>query len=409
MTFQDFNFNQLLQEGLDTMGYREPTPIQKQAIPLILEGKDLIACAQTGTGKTASYLLPVLHKINDEKTKGINTLILAPTRELAQQIDQQIEGLAYFTGNTSIAVYGGGDGFNYEQQRRSLNDGVDIIVATPGRLIAHLTSGTIKLTSLKHLILDEADRMMDMGFYDDIVRIIGYLPEKRQNLMFSATMPHKIRELTKKILHQPAEVNIEVSKPSEGILQQAYVTLDEQKPKLLRMLLKQKEFNSVIIFASRKEIVKKLASSLERSGLQVEAFHSDLDQAQREKILMAFRGQQLQVIIGTDVLSRGIDVAGISLVINYDVPPDPEDYIHRIGRTARAETTGTAITFINQKDQRKFGRIEKMVGKEIPKIDLPEGLGESFVYNPLASGGGGHSHGSAPRKWKSKPRATESK
>lgn len=401
MTFKDFNFNQLLQEGLDTMGYKEPTPIQKQAIPLILEGKDLIACAQTGTGKTASYLLPVLNKINNEKTIGINTLILSPTRELAQQIDQQIEGLAYFTGNSSIAVYGGGDGFNYEQQRKSLNDGVDIIVATPGRLIAHLTSGTIKLTNLKHLILDEADRMMDMGFYDDIVRIISYLPQKRQNLMFSATMPHKIRELTKKILDNPAEVNIEVSKPSIGILQQAYLTLDEQKANLLKIILKKKEFSSVIVFASRKEIVKKLASSLERAGLQVDAFHSDLDQAQREKILMAFRGKQIQVIIGTDVLSRGIDVAGISLVINYDVPPDPEDYIHRIGRTARAETTGTAITFINQKDQRKFGRIEKMIEREIPKIALPDGLGESFEYNPLANGGG-HSHHGAPKKWKKK-------
>lgn len=407
MTFKDFNFNQLLQDGLDTMGYKEPTPIQKQAIPIILEGKDLIACAQTGTGKTASYLLPILNKINEENTVGINTLILAPTRELAQQIDQQIEGLAYFTGNSSIAVYGGGDGFNYEQQRRSLNDGVDIIVATPGRLIAHLTSGTIKLKGLKHLILDEADRMMDMGFYDDIVRIISYLPEKRQNLLFSATMPHKIRELTKKILHQPAEVNIEVSKPSVGILQQAYLTFDEQKPKLLRIILKQKEYKSVIVFASRKEIVKKLASSLERSGIEVEAFHSDLDQAQREKILMAFRGKQLQVIIGTDVLSRGIDVAGISLVINYDVPPDPEDYIHRIGRTARAETTGTAITFINQKDQRKFARIEKMIEREVPKIVLPEGLGDTFVYNPLSSGGG-QSHVKSPRKWKKKPKTSTS-
>lgn len=402
MTFKDFDFNQLLQEGLDTMGYKEPTPIQTQAIPLILEGKDLIACAQTGTGKTASYLLPVLNKINNGKTVGINTLILAPTRELAQQIDQQIEGLAYFTGNSSIAVYGGGDGFNYEQQRRSLNDGVDIIVATPGRLIAHLTSGTIKLTNLKHLILDEADRMMDMGFYDDIVKIISYLPEKRQNLMFSATMPHKIRELTKKILHNPAEVNIEVSKPSIGILQQAYLTLDEQKASLLKIILKKKEFTSVIIFASRKEIVKKLASSLERAGVQVDAFHSDLDQAQREKILMAFRGKQIQVIIGTDVLSRGIDVAGISLVINYDVPPDPEDYIHRIGRTARADTTGTAISFINQKDQRKFGRIEKMIEREIPKIPLPESLGQSFEYNPFGHGGG-HSHHNAARKWKKKP------
>ncbi len=400
MTFKDFNFHSLLQEGLDTMGYREPTPIQKEAIPLILQNKDIIACAQTGTGKTASYLLPVLHQINVKPSLGVKALILAPTRELAQQIDQQIEGLAYFTGNTSIAIYGGGDGINYEQQRKSLTEGVDIVVATPGRLIAHLNSGVKKLADVKFLILDEADRMMDMGFYDDIVKIIGFLPEKRQNLMFSATMPSKIRQLTKKILDNPAEVNIEVSKPSVGILQQAYLTLDEQKSSLLKIILAQKEFNSVIIFASRKEIVKKLASSLERAGLNVEAFHSDLDQASREKILMAFKAQQVQIIIGTDVLSRGIDVAGISLVINYDVPPDPEDYIHRIGRTARAEKTGTAITFINQRDQRKFGRIEKMIDREIEKIPLPEGLGESFTYNSQAE-----KTGFKPsRKWKKKPK-----
>jgi superfamily II DNA/RNA helicase len=384
LKFEDFNFVPQLQEGLDTMGFTKPTPIQQEAIPHILAHKDLIACAQTGTGKTASYLLPLLHKIQEKDQPFIDTLILAPTRELALQIDQQIMGLAYFTGCTSIAVYGGGDGFSYEQQKRSLTDGVNIIVATPGRLIAHLTSGTINLTHLKHLVLDEADRMLDMGFYEDIVRIISYLPAKRQNLLFSATMPPKIRSLSKKILHDPVEVNIAISKPSEGILQQAYLAYDEQKIELLKQILSNSEYKSVIVFASRKETVKKLNSTLNRQGIKCEAFHSDLDQESREDIMVRFRGKSLAVLIGTDVISRGIDVVGISLVVNFDVPPDPEDYIHRIGRTARAETTGTAITFINDKDQHRFSRIEELIGKEIPKLPLPEGLGEAPIYNPKA-------------------------
>ncbi len=385
MTFQDFKFHTGLQEGLDTMGFKSPTPIQQQAIPVVLSNKDMIACAQTGTGKTASYLLPVLHKIASVNNSGhINTLILAPTRELALQIDQQIEGLAYFTGSSSIAVYGGGDGINYEQQRRSLTDGVDIVVATPGRLIAHLNAGIVKLNQVEHLILDEADRMLDMGFYLDIVKIMSYLPQKRQTLMFSATMPSKIRELARKILTEPEQINIAVSQPSAGIQQDAYMVFDDQKLLLIRTLLKDADHKSVLIFASRKEIVKKLESTLQKAGLKAEAFHSDLEQEQREKIMVAFKGKQLPIIIGTDVLSRGIDVTGISLVINYDVPPDPEDYIHRIGRTARAETTGTAITFINDKDQRKFQRIEKLIGREIPKLILPDGFADGPVYNPSA-------------------------
>jgi ATP-dependent RNA helicase RhlE len=384
LKFEDFNFVPSLQEGLDTMGFTKPTPIQQEAIPHILSDKDLIACAQTGTGKTASYLLPLLHKIEQEDQSHINTLILAPTRELALQIDQQIMGLAYFTGCTSIAVYGGGDGFSYEQQKRSLTEGVNIIVATPGRLIAHLTSGAINLNHLKHLVLDEADRMLDMGFYDDIVRIISYLPAKRQNLLFSATMPPKIRSLSKKILHNPVEVNIAISKPSEGILQQAYLVYDEEKNDLLIQILANSEYKSVIVFASRKETVKKLNSALNRKGILSEAFHSDLDQDSREDIMVRFKGKNLAVLVGTDVISRGIDVVGISLVVNYDVPPDPEDYIHRIGRTARAETTGTAITFINEKDQRKFGRIENMIGNEVIKLPLPEGMKPGPIYNPLA-------------------------
>jgi superfamily II DNA/RNA helicase len=382
LNFQDFNFVPQLQEGLDTMGFTKPTPIQEQAIPHVLANKDLIACAQTGTGKTASYLLPLLHKIQEADISHTDTVILSPTRELAMQIDQQIMGLAYFTGCTSIAVYGGGDGFSYEQQKRSLTDGVNIVVATPGRLIAHLTSGTINLKKVKHLVLDEADRMLDMGFYEDIVRIISYLPEKRQNLLFSATMPPKIRALSKKILHNPVEVNIAISKPSEGILQQAYLAFDEQKVALLKDILSDKSYKSVIVFASRKETVKKLNSALNRANILSEAFHSDLEQETREDIMVRFRGKSLPILVGTDVISRGIDVVGIDLVVNYDVPPDPEDYIHRIGRTARAETTGTAITFINDKDQQKFARIEALIGKEIPKIPLPEGFAEAPIYNP---------------------------
>jgi len=383
LTFTDFNFDPNLQEGLDSMGFRKPTPIQEQAIPIILNKHDLIACAQTGTGKTAAYLLPIMHQICTAKEKSlVNTLILAPTRELVQQIDQQTEGLAYFTGISSIAVYGGGDGISYEQQRRALNEGVNIIIATPGRLIAHLTSGVVKLSQLQHLILDEADRMLDMGFYDDIIRIMSYLPAKRQTLLFSATMPGKIRTLSQKILNQPEQINIALSKPAIGILQQVYMTFDHQKLALIKMILAEGNYASTIVFVSTKEKVKQLYQTLFRAGMKVEAFHSDLEQEQRENILRAFKSRQLPVLIGTDVLSRGIDVEGISLVINYDVPHDPEDYIHRIGRTARAETTGTAITFINEKDQRKFSNIEALIGKTIEQKLLPEALGEGPVYQP---------------------------
>jgi ATP-dependent RNA helicase RhlE len=381
LTFNDFNFDPRIVEGLSSMGYTKPTPIQEQSIPLILAQHDLIACAQTGTGKTASYLLPVMHHIALKKQRHNNTLILAPTRELAQQIDQQVEGLAYFAGISSIAVYGGGDGFVYEQQRRSLKDGVDIIIATPGRLIAQLASGAVKLSQVQHLILDEADRMLDMGFYDDIVKIISYLPAKRQTLLFSATMPAKIRTLARKILHNPKQINIALSQPAEGVSQQVYFTFDHQKIALIQLLLQEQQYTSVIIFASRKETVKKLDIALKRVGLKTEAFHSDLEQEKREAILQAFKGRLLPIIIGTDVLSRGIDVEGISLVINFDVPPDPEDYIHRIGRTARAETTGTAITFVNENDQRKFASIENLIGKPVTRIDLPVALGDSPVFN----------------------------
>lgn len=384
MTFQDFNFDSKLLDGLDSMGYNKPTAIQEQAIPLILQNKDLIACAQTGTGKTAAFLLPTLHKIinTPEKQRHLNTLIISPTRELATQIDQQVEGLGYFTGVSSISIYGGGDGAAWNQQKKALEDGAEIIIATPGRLIALLQMGKINFSHLKHLILDEADRMLDMGFYDDIIKIIKYLPTNRQTILFSATMPPKIRLLANTILKNPEEVNISISKPSDGISQQAYLVYDTQKIKLLTHLLEEGKYSSIIIFASTKENVKQLDKELRQAGLKAKAFHSDLDQKEREDILREFRSKSLPILIGTDILSRGIDVEGINLVVNFNTPHDPEDYIHRIGRTARAATTGVAITFINDKDQKKFAAIETLIGREIPKSPLPEGMGEAPVYQP---------------------------
>ena len=392
MTFQDFNFNPDLLEGLSAMGYTKPTPIQEQAIPVILHDRDLIACAQTGTGKTAAYLLPILHKIKNADHSHLNTLIIAPTRELALQIDQQIEALGYFTNASSITVYGGGSGVVWEQQKKAMQMGADIVIATPGRLISMLTVGDINFKYLEHLVLDEADRMLDMGFYDDIVRIISYLPEDRQTLLFSATMPPKIRALANQILKDPAEISIAISKPAEGILQQAYMTYDNQKFGLLRHIFKETQYKSVIIFCSRKETVKKLAAELKRVIPSLQAFHSDLEQDQREEIMRNFKNKNLQVLVGTDILSRGIDVDGIDLVINYDVPPDGEDYVHRIGRTARAESTGTAITFINPMDMQRFAGIERLIGKEVPKILIPASLGEGPSYQPeqrRSNGGGG--------------------
>jgi superfamily II DNA/RNA helicase len=384
LTFDEFKFDARLLEGLQSMGYAKPTPIQVQAIPLILDNKDVIACAQTGTGKTAAYILPILNNIVQAEKRHLNTLVIAPTRELAQQIDQQIEGFAYFLGVSSIPVYGGGDGATWDQQRKALEEGADIIIATPGRLIALLATGKIVLDHLEHLVLDEADRMLDMGFFDDIVKIINYLPKERQTLLFSATMPPKIRQLANKILNNPVEVNIAVAKPASGILQQAFVVYDEQKGALLKHILKTIPWNSVIIFASTKETVKKLDQAFQRGNMPARAFHSDLEQAEREEILRGFKNKQISMLIGTDVLSRGIDVEGISLVINWDVPPDPEDYVHRVGRTARAATTGTAVTLINEKDQRKFYSIERLIGDVIEKLPLPEGIGHGPEYNPEA-------------------------
>ena len=385
MNFSDYHFHPQLAEGLATMGFRQPTPVQQQAIPEILAGKDIIACAQTGTGKTAAFLLPLMHKILNSEKRFLNTLILAPTRELAVQIDQQVEGLGYFCGVGSIAIYGGGDAVAWGRQKRALQEGVDIVIATPGRLIALLQAGDIDFSHLQHVVMDEADRMLDMGFYDDIIRILRYLPPVRQNICFSATMPPKMRELAKRILQQPVEINIAIAKPAEGIDQRCYLVLEEQKAPLLQLLLKEKEYQSVLIFSSTKEKVKKLENGLKRWGIDGRAFHSDLEQREREELMIQFKSRKLKILIGTDVLSRGIDVEGIELVVNYDVPPDPEDYVHRIGRTARAQTTGTAITFVNENDDKRFKRIEQLIQKEVPKYNLPESIGPSPIFSAAPS------------------------
>ncbi len=382
MTFHDFKLCEPLLEGLDSMGFDTPTPIQEQVIPFILEGKDVIAGAQTGTGKTAAYLLPLLDRISRNKIPHTAALIVAPTRELAQQIDNALQGFAYFTHASSIAVYGGSDGQVFEQEKRSLTEGASVIIATPGRLMSHLNMGYVKFDQLDCLILDEADKMLDMGFYDDIMRIISFLPKQRQNLFFSATMPPRMRELAKRIMKDPEEINIALSKPAEGILQGAYLVHDNQKTPLLINLLKGKEIASVLIFASTKSGVKTLERELQLAKLSAKAISSDLSQQERENVLLSFRNQRTRILVATDILSRGIDIDNIGLVVNYDVPGDAEDYVHRIGRTARASTTGVALTFVNEKDQHRLAQIETLIEREVPKIPLPVEFGESPAWNP---------------------------
>jgi superfamily II DNA/RNA helicase len=377
LSFSHFNFDPLLQKGLDAMGFQNPTPVQEQAIPIILAGQDLIACAQTGTGKTAAYVLPVLNRIAQLKHSHLNTLIIAPTRELAQQIDQQIEGFSYFLPVSSISIYGGGDGAAWEQQKSALLKGADIIIATPGRLISLLGSGDVDLSQLQHLILDEADRMLDMGFSEDITKIIQMLPSKKQTLLFSATMPPKIRTLANKILNHPKEVSIAVSRPADKVRQEFYFVTDEQKIPMTIAVLKNPEYETAIIFTSTKEKAKQVNTTLRKVGVNSHAFHSDLEQNIREEILRDFKSKKIKILVGTDVLSRGIDVDGISLVLNYDVPPDPEDYVHRIGRTARAEESGVAISLVNGRDLGRYKLIEKLLGHEMPPLPLPEHIGIS--------------------------------
>jgi ATP-dependent RNA helicase RhlE len=378
LRFEEFNLAEEVMEGIMAMGYETPTPVQVQCVPVILGDKDLIACAQTGTGKTAAFLLPLIHKIlkQDLLDKGASVMVIVPTRELALQIDQQLQGFAYFVPVSSIAVYGGGDGDSWEKQTTALKNGVNIIIATPGRLISQLSLGNVDCSNIQFLVLDEADRMLDMGFFEDITSIISYLPKKRQTLMFSATMPPKIRTLAKTTLVNPVEVNIALSKPAEGVLQAAYIVHDHQKLELLKSLLLGKDMKSVLVFSSTKINVKNIAKDFKKAGLSVAAIHSDLEQKERETVLSDYRNRKFQVLVATDILSRGIDIDGIDLVVNYDVPPDAEDYIHRVGRTARAEATGVAITFVNQDDLYLLKKIEELIGSEIHKIPNPEWLGE---------------------------------
>lgn len=382
MTFKDLQLHPSIQEGLDAMNFEKPTPIQEQAIPIIIEGHDLIGCAQTGTGKTAAYLLPVLHELANNHQSNVHTIIIAPTRELALQIDQQIEGFAYFVPVTSAPVYGGGSGEDFLVQKKALTKGAEIIVATPGKLLSHLNLGYVNLKEMKHLILDEADRMLDMGFHDDIMKIVSYMPKKRQTLLFSATMPSKIRDLAKALLTNPKQIDIALSKPAEGILQAAYCVYDNQKVALLKSLLTGKELPSVIVFVSTKSNVKLLTRELKRSKFNVAEMHSDLEQKERENVLRSFKNKTLQILVATDIVARGIDVEDISLVVNYDVPNDAEDYVHRIGRTARAASTGVAITFINTEEQYEFSKIEQLIEKEVPKAPLPTELGKGPEYAP---------------------------
>ena len=377
MKFEELGIHDDLLDAISFMGFKEATPIQEQAIPIILDGSDLIACAQTGTGKTAAFLLPILDLIADLPGGETSTLIIVPTRELAMQIDQQVQGIGYTMGIHSIAIYGGGDGDDWGQQKAALTKGADIVIATPGKLISHLNLGYVKFDTIQFLILDEADRMLDIGFYDDIIKIISYLPKERQTLMFSATMAPKIRQLATQILKTPEEINISISKPAEGVLQAAYLIYNQQKNDLIAHLISDNpDYDSILIFCSTKRAVNELARTLKRKKFNAEGISSDLEQAEREKVLQGFRSKRTRILVATDVMSRGIDIKDINLVINYDVPNDAEDYVHRVGRTARADATGVALTLVNEDDMYKFHQIEKLIEREVFKIPIPEHLGE---------------------------------
>ena len=388
MRFTEFGFHPDLLEGIEASNYENATPVQEQVIPPILAGKDIIASAQTGTGKTAAFLLPLIHRLLNHRIEGqIGALVIVPTRELAIQIAQHLEGLAYFTNLRSIAVYGGNDGSSFISEKKALQTGTDIVICTPGRMIAHLNMGYVQWKQLQFLVLDEGDRMLDMGFQDDINKIIASLPAKRQTLLFSATMPDKIRQMARKILIDPTEINIAISKPPEKIVQKAFVVYEPQKLPLLKHILSNVPFKSALIFCSRKQSVKSLVKELQRTKLRIEEIHSDLEQSQREDVLNGFTSGRIPVLVATDILSRGIDIDTIDLVINYDVPRDAEDYVHRIGRTARAEADGMAITLVSQTEQNRFAVIEKLIDKLVDKPAVPEELGKTPEYQPQLRSG----------------------
>ncbi|MGA0232648.1 MAG: DEAD/DEAH box helicase [Saprospiraceae bacterium] len=382
MKFETLGFSDLILESLGYMGFKEATPIQEQAIPHIFEGRDILASAQTGTGKTAAFMLPILDMISRDVPDSTTALIIVPTRELALQIDQEIQAFSYTTNISSIPLYGGGDGQDWETQKRALESGVHVVVATPGKLKSFIQNKYLDCGSIKYLILDEADRMLDIGFYDDIISIIENLPKKRQNLLFSATMPDKIIKLSKQVLSDPVQIKIAISKPNENILQASFLVYDTQKVELLRHLIKDKpKYSSIIIFSSTKKNVSRIVSALRSEGMSAQAISSDLAQKDREAMLNDFMARKVRILVATDVISRGIDIKEISLVINFDVPRDAEDYVHRIGRTARAEASGVAITLINPDDMRYFHQIEQLIGKDVIKLNVPKELGESPAWD----------------------------
>ena len=398
MKFTELNLNESLLEAIDHMGFENATPIQEFAIPKILANKDIIACAQTGTGKTAAFILPILNKLVGKEDLTIDTLIIVPTRELAVQIEQEIQGLSYFVSVGSQAIYGGGDGKDWDIQKDALKNGTDIIVATPGKLISHLAMGYVNFKHVKHLVLDEADKMLDMGFLDDLEKIISYLPKNHQTLLFSATMAPKIRTLAAKILKDPEEITLSISKPAPGVSQNLYLTFDNQKIPVIKHILEQRpEYTSIIIFTSSKSKVSEIVQGLRKLGFKSQGISSNLTQTEREEVLRGFRSKRIRILVATDVMSRGIDIKEINMVINYDAPHDAEDYVHRIGRTARANTKGEAYTLINEKDMQKMQRIEKLIEAEIPRQVLPEELGEGPIWKT-----GGNNNFKKKRKFKPK-------
>ena len=386
MYFDELDLNDNVLDALYDMRFDTCTPVQEKCIPEILEGHDVLGVAQTGTGKTAAYLLPVLSKLDDGgyPKDAINCVIMSPTRELAQQIDQAMQGFGYYLqGVSSVAVYGGNDGNRYDQELRSLRMGADVVIATPGRLISHISLGNVDLSKVSFFILDEADRMLDMGFSEDIKTIAAKLPKTCQTIMFSATMPEKIEELAKTLLKNPVEIKLAVSKPAEKIKQEAYVCYETQKMTIIKDIFKAVELKRVIVFSGSKFKVKQLAASLQQIGVNCGAMHSDLEQAERDDVMFKFKSGQYDVLVATDIVARGIDIDDIEMVINYDVPHDTEDYVHRIGRTARANRDGRAITFVSEEDQYWFQQIEKFLEKVVDKMPLPEGCGEGPEYIKL--------------------------
>lgn len=387
MYFDELNLDDSVLDALDAMRFDECTPIQEKSIPPLLEGHDLMGIAQTGTGKTAAYLLPILNRLQTEQFPhdAINCIIMAPTRELTQQIDRQVEGFAYFMPISSVAVYGGNDGQRFEQEKRGMSLGADIIIATPGRLISHLTMGNLDLSKVSFFVLDEADRMLDMGFHDDIIKIASHLPENRQTLLFSATMPNDIRKLAQSLLHNPVEVRIAVSKPADKIRQTAYICYEQMKDKIVNKVLEREKVDRVLIFASKKSKVKELAHNLHLKNLVIGAMHSDLEQSERDMIMHNFRNGHINVLIATDIVSRGIDIDDIQMVINYEVPHDPEDYVHRIGRTARANREGLAVTLVSPHDKMYLDKIERLIECNIEQPELPVRCGEKPTFNTTHS------------------------